>query len=232
MRREVQAVLQVLLGAAVLHLSLFSELYLRYVRKALQPYLVATGVLLVLIGLLGAATVVRDLLRGDVTEAHEHHHPGSRIAWLLTLPVLAIFLIAPDALGAYTAQRSDATTVKPATGGFPALPVSDPLPLRLADFDARADWDTSAALKGRRVRLTGFATPKNGGGWYLARLTISCCAADAQTSKVEIHGAEAPPQGAWVQVIGVWQPGGPPGAVPVLAVSQLTGTSEPSDPYE
>ncbi|WP_280671140.1 MULTISPECIES: TIGR03943 family putative permease subunit [unclassified Kitasatospora] len=244
MRREVRAVLQVLLGAAVLHISLFSELYLRYVRKALRPYLVATGVLLVLIGLVSAVCVVRDLWRGgqhddDHGHAHAHHghaHGGSRIAWLLTLPVLGIFLIAPDALGAYTAQRSVDTTVKPAgAGGFPPLAATDPLPLRLADFDALALWDSNASLKGRRVELTGFATPKKDGGWYLARLTISCCAADAQTSKVEIRGVGAPPSGAWVRIVGIWQPDGPPGqggALPVLAAQQLTGTSEPGDPYE
>ncbi len=108
--------------------------------------------------------------------------------------------------------------------------------MRLADFDARAVWDTSAALKGHRVRLTGFATAKKDGGWYLARLTISCCAADARTSKVEIRGSAAPAEGTWAQVTGVWQqPGDASGqdtAVPVLTVQQVKGTSEPSDPYE
>ncbi len=241
--------LQVLLGAALLHITLFSDLYLRYVRRALQPYLVATGVLLVLAGLVSAVAVVRDLLRPDagerVTEHHDHDHGhghdqghgGSRIGWLLVLPVAAIFLIAPDALGAFTAQRSDSTAAEPApAAGFAPLPAGDPLPIRLADFDARAVWDSSAALAGRRVRLTGFATPKkDGGGWYLARLTITCCAADAQTSKVEILGTSAPPEGVWVQVTGVWQPGnaaGGSGAVPALTVQQVVTVPEPGDPYE
>lgn len=248
-----RAILHVLLGAAVLHLTLFSDLYLRFVRKALRPYLVLTGVLLVLIGLLAAASVVRELWRGDrhhegqdhdhghghgYGHEHGHEHGSLRVGWLLTLPVLAVFLIAPDALGAYSAQRMDSTAVRPANaGGFAALPATDPLPMRLADFDARALWDSSGSLKGRRVALTGFVSPKNGGGWYLARLTISCCAADAQASKVEIHGLDAPPQGSWVKVVGVWQSDGQPGqgggaAAPVLTVQKLTRTTEPGDPYE
>ncbi|MDH6577835.1 TIGR03943 family protein [Kitasatospora sp. MAP5-34] len=244
-----RAVLQILLGAAVLHISLFSEMYLRYVRQALRPYLVASGVLLVLVGLVGAVVAVREALHGRVEhpEQYEHgdgdghghsHGSGPRIAWLLVLPVLAIFLLAPGALGAYTAQRSDSTTVKPAAAntGFAPLPTTDPAPLRLADFDARAVWDSSGSLKGRRVRLTGFATSKDGGGWYLTRLTITCCAADARSSKVEIRGGGAPPpQGSWVEVTGVWQSDSEAGrdnAIPSLAAERVSATSEPDNPYE
>jgi hypothetical protein len=41
-------------------------------------------------------------------DAHGHAH-GNRVAWLLLLPVFAIFLIAPPALGAYAADRATAT---------------------------------------------------------------------------------------------------------------------------
>ncbi|MFF2081282.1 TIGR03943 family putative permease subunit [Kitasatospora sp. NPDC058162] len=243
MRREVRALLHILVGATVLHISLFSELYLRYVRKGLRPYLIASGTLLVAVGLIGAAVAARELLRpkhdADTPDAHHGHGHGTpRTAWLLLLPVLAIYLLQPRALGAYTAQHSDSTAVKPAAaaGGFGPLPTTDPIAMRLADFDARAVWDTTGSLKDRQVRLTGFATPApDAGGWYLTRLTITCCAADAQTSKVEIHGADAPPKGAWVQVTGHWQPDGPSGqdsAVPVLAADQVHRIAEPGDPYE
>ncbi|MFI9359461.1 TIGR03943 family putative permease subunit [Kitasatospora sp. NPDC053057] len=246
MRREVRALLHILVGAAVLHISLFSELYLRYVRKGLRPYLIAGGVLLVAVGLIGAAVAARELLRpehdADAPDAHHGHGHGTpRTAWLLLLPVLAIYLLQPQALGAYTAQHSNSTAVRPAgtAGGFAPLPATgagDPITMRLADFDTRAVWDTSGSLKDRQVRLTGFATPgPDAGGWYLSRLTITCCAADAQTSKVEIRGAAAPPKGAWVEVTGRWQPDGRPGqdsAVPALAADQVRRITEPGDPYE
>ncbi|MBD0691246.1 TIGR03943 family putative permease subunit [Streptomyces sp. CBMA123] len=251
MRREVRALLHILVGAAVLHISLFSELYLRYVRKGLRPYLIAGGVLLVAVGLVSAAVAARELLRPEQTadepdaEApdthHGHGHGTPRTAWLLLLPVLAIYLLQPQALGAYTAQHSGNTTGRPAgaAGGFAPLPAAGdggPITMRLADFDLRAGWDTSGSLKGRQVRLTGFATPApDPGGWYLTRLAISCCAADALTSKVEIHGPDAPPEGAWVEVTGQWQPDGradQDGAVPVLSAGQIRRIPEPGDPYE
>ena len=266
MKREARAVLLVLVGAALLHLSLFTDAYLRYVRTSLRPYLIASGVVLVALGLARTTAAVRVLLREGAAEAasaqkrgsrarhrggsrpdggpqqhdddgHGHAHGGPRIAWLLLLPILTIFLVSPPALGSYTALHASNSVARPASAksGFPALAAGDPLVLPLADFEVRAIWDTSQSLKGRRVRLTGFALPKRGGGWYLSRLTITCCAADAVTYKVEIQGVAAPPQGRWVEVIGVWQPNGQTGrdgAVPALAAAQATGIPAPRDPYE
>ena len=134
-------------------------------------------------------------------------------------------------------QVSRYEVARPASAGtgFPPLPGGSPLVLPLADFDVRAVWDTSGSLRGRQVRLTGFVTPRKGGGWYVARLTISCCAADAQTYKVEVRGIAAPPADSWVEVTGVWTPDGQagrPDAVPALTVTRLTRIPEPRDPYE
>ncbi|MFI9274372.1 TIGR03943 family putative permease subunit [Kitasatospora sp. NPDC052896] len=254
MRRETRAVLLVLVGAALLHLSLFSDLCLRYVRATLRPYLVTTGALLVLLGLASALAVLRALRGGH--DDHEHgrapdpehddghgHGPGGpRIAWLLVLPVAAVFLVAPQALGAYTAQRTAATPVRPATAdtGFPALAAGDPLVMTVNYFDIRALWDTSKSLQGRRVQLTGFATPDPAGGWDLTRLTITCCAADARASKVRVTGAAAPREGTWVRVVGSWQPPATPTPsdddtdppIPQLTAQQLTEIPQPADPYE
>ncbi|MFP3987906.1 TIGR03943 family protein [Streptomyces sp. E11-3] len=59
MRRNVQAGLLVLSGAAVLRISLFSDLYLRYVKPSLRPYLILSGGLLVALGLLAAIAAWR-----------------------------------------------------------------------------------------------------------------------------------------------------------------------------
>jgi uncharacterized repeat protein (TIGR03943 family) len=257
-RRDVQAVVLILVGGALLRISL-TDMYLRYVKEGLRPALVAAGVILFLVGLIAA---VRDgIQRRDQASAHDggagnddlahdggpthddgpgHDHAGGpRAAWLLCLPVLALFLIAPPALGSYTASRSDNVVAKPAAAsndaGFPALPPGDPLPMSLADFLIRSVWDTAEPLKDRNVQLTGFVTPGKNGGWYVTRMVISCCAADAFARKVEVHGAPAPPADSWVQVTGKWLPNGQlqsDDAMPALTATTVTRIPEPKDTYE
>jgi uncharacterized repeat protein (TIGR03943 family) len=89
-------------------------------------------------------------------------------------------------------------------------------------------------MKGRTVRLTGFVTPGSGGTWYLSRLVVTCCAADAQVLKVEMRGATAPPADAWVTATGRWRPAGKVGtdaARAALDASDVTRIAEPKDPY-
>ena len=49
MNRQAQAVVMLLLGGAVLKASL-GDLYLRYVKEGLQPFLIGAGALLVALG--------------------------------------------------------------------------------------------------------------------------------------------------------------------------------------
>jgi uncharacterized repeat protein (TIGR03943 family) len=89
-------------------------------------------------------------------------------------------------------------------------------------------------MKGRTVRLTGFVTPGSGGAWYLSRLVVTCCAADAQVLKIEMRGVEAPPADAWVTVTGEWRPTGKTGtdrARASLTVAGVKRIAEPKDPY-
>lgn len=259
MLREARAILLVLTGAALLHLSLFGDGYLRYVRRGMHPWLITAGVVLLALGLVRAWLLARALLAptpagagaGASPDGPEHHghvhqpdgseqdgpaHRHLRAAWLLLCPLAAVFLAAPPALGDYTAQHTTATVAKPASSGFPALPAGDPLRLPIADFVVRAVWDPQGSLRGRHVRLTGFAMPKPGGGWYLTRLTITCCAADAVTYRVDVRGAgTVPRRGSWVEVTGSWQPDprtGHDDDIPVLTATQVIAIPTPADPYE
>ncbi|PAK22262.1 hypothetical protein CJD44_36525, partial [Streptomyces sp. alain-838] len=59
MRRYGPAVLLALTGAAVLRISLFGDLYLRYVQPGLRPYLIVSGAVLVLLAAVTTATTAR-----------------------------------------------------------------------------------------------------------------------------------------------------------------------------
>ncbi|MBK6015669.1 TIGR03943 family protein [Streptomyces sp. MBT53] len=244
MRRYGPAVLLLLTGGAVLRISLFSDLYLRYVQAALRPYLVISGALLMV---LGAVAAVRGMLHGDHEGEHEgeheeeeaHSHGGPRIAWLLTLPALALLLFPPPALGSYSAGREQAQLAAQGVGTFPALPAAKVLDISVAQYSSRAIYDTGHSLKGRTVRMTGFVTHGSNGAWYVTRLVVTCCAADATTSKVEIRGTEsddAPQTDTWVTVTGTWLPKGKLGTdgawPPLLDAKTVTQVKQPADPYE
>ncbi|CAL9505326.1 hypothetical protein SUDANB96_03560 [Streptomyces sp. enrichment culture] len=257
-------------GAAVLRIALFSELYLRYVQPGLRPYLVASGVLLVLLG--AAAAVVRadggdgdgrvdgdgrghgdgdgrghgdgdgrghgdDDHGRDHDHGHDHGPAGPRVAWLLVLPALALLLFPPPALGSYSAEREAAREAAIGVGTFPELPAGDPVELGIAEFGSRAVYDKERSLSGRTVRLTGFVTHGEDGVWYVNRLLVSCCAADAVGGRAEIRSAvTAPPEDTWVTVTGSWRPEGAVGSEeawpPVLEATSVRRVAAPSNPYE
>ncbi|MEU8650805.1 TIGR03943 family putative permease subunit [Streptomyces sp. NPDC048737] len=233
MRRFAQVALLVLSGVGLLRVSLFSEAYLRYVKEGMRPLLIASGVLLVLLGAAEAWSARRRPTerpaqdgdghgRGDGHgdgdghghghghgrgDGHGHDHSGvPRVAWLLFLPALSLLFYAPPALGSYTASREAPKTVAVVVeDGFDPLPATSPLPITLTDFTQRVQQDEGRAIEGRTVRMTGFVTPAGeGGGWYLTRIMMSCCAADAQSVKVRVYGVAAPEADAWVTVTGTW----------------------------
>ncbi|MFF5306037.1 TIGR03943 family putative permease subunit [Streptomyces sp. NPDC013161] len=259
MRRYGSAVLLLLMGGAVLRISLFSELYLRYVQPALRPYLVVSGALLILLGLAAAVRGMRQREHEEEGEegaeeeegeeeegeehahdhSHAHSHGGPRIAWLLTLPALALLLFPPPALGSYSASREEAQRAAQGVGTFPALPAGKVLDISVAQYSSRAIYDTGHSLKGRTLRLTGFVTHGSNGTWYLTRLLVTCCAADATISKVEIRGDEvdgAPQTDSWVTATGTWIPKGKLGTdtawPPILKATVVKQVKEPADPYD
>ncbi|GHE93114.1 TIGR03943 family protein [Amycolatopsis deserti] len=239
MRRETQNILLVLLGGALLKIGVNGD-YLRYVKPAQQPWVVAGGAVILL---LGAVAIVRDVLAARqataVTAGHDHHHPA-RSAWLLVVPVLAVFLVAPPALGSDSVIRTSAGAPRSAVAqdaaAFPPLPAGDVVPLTLTEFVTRAGWDSRDSLNGRTVRLSGFVVHAKE-GVLLARMVIRCCAADASPMTVRLTGPQAArfPDDSWLEVTGRLVPGtatAANGYTPDVTVTALQPIPAPQDAYE
>ncbi|WP_439664114.1 TIGR03943 family putative permease subunit [Lentzea sp. HUAS TT2] len=233
MRRETQNILLVLLGGALLKIS-FSGLYLRYVQKSLLPLLIAAGVIMIGLALFA---IVQDIRRGKAAEEHDHEHShSSRSTWLMLLPVLAVFLISPPALGGDVVNSAaDTNQTQRSRNLLGELPSGDVIPLSMTEFVTRTAWDESGTLDGRRVKLTGFLLRANG-DTYVARLAISCCAADARPLKVRVTGdVPSLPDEQWVEVTGKVVPKSANEQnswVPSFTVESFTPVAEPVEPYE
>jgi uncharacterized repeat protein (TIGR03943 family) len=160
---------------------------------------------------------------------------------MLLMPVLAIFLIAPPALGADSVNRAGGRTVaseqrqdQVIKTKFPPLPAGSVVPMRMADVATRAAWDSTNSLNGRTLELTGFVV-HDGAGVYVARLVITCCAADAMPVKARLVGTEGLVDDEWVTVTGKVRPDSAVQAdnyVPEFDVTTLRKIGTPSDPYE
>ncbi|MEU8047737.1 TIGR03943 family protein [Micromonospora echinofusca] len=220
MNRQAQAVVLLLLGGAVIRASL-TDLHLRYVKEGLRPFLVAAGLLLVAAAVMTLFYELRPLLRRtparhddghdargdhdghDGDDSHAHHEP--RVGWLLILPVLGLLLVAPPALGSYAAgQAGTAVATRQQPSDYPPLPDGDPVRVTVLDYASRALFDRGTSIGDRRVQLAGFVTTGPDGRPLLARMVLSCCAADGRPVKLGLTG-EVPDglaDDTWIEVTG------------------------------
>ncbi|MER6453913.1 TIGR03943 family protein [Streptomyces sp900105245] len=236
MNRQSQAAVLFLLGAALLHAGT-TDLYLRYVKAGLRPMLLASGAVLIVAALATALYERRRGRRAGAQPSAAHAHSEPRVAWLLLLPLLALIMVAPPALGSYSALRSGTALQKPYAYG--RLPAADPAPLSVVDYASRAAYDHGRSLHGRPVRVTGFLALDGSGAPYLVRMALNCCAADAQPVKIALTGALPPVlrPDAWLEVTGTYTPrlardpvnNGP---VPYLLVTSAKPVPVPPDPYD
>ncbi|MEV4280375.1 TIGR03943 family putative permease subunit [Actinoplanes xinjiangensis] len=253
MNRQAQAVVLFLFGGAILKASL-TDLYLRYVKEGLRPFLIAAGAALVLAAIMTLWYDVRGARdrdeAGDGDGAHDgdtahddhddhgHAHHEPRVGWLLILPVLGLLLVAPPALGSYTADQSGTVQIG-AESDYPPLPDGDPVTIGLLDYASRVIYDEGRSLEGRRLRLTGFVAIGDDGVPMLARIVVSCCAADGRPIKVGLTGGPLVdvPAGTWLEVTGRYT--GKRGKDPVnqadvafVEVQQWQPVSPPKQQYE
>lgn len=258
--RTAGSVMLIVAGGVVLETTLTGT-FRNYVKPGHGPLLLAVGAAMLLLGIAGylhdtrhpeyadrarrrAATLpAAGPLRVAATELdharrldreHDHYRTPSA-AWLLCVPAFLVLLVPPPPIGAYSAQRDTPTVPKPARHDFPALPTGNPVALAVHDYAERAVWDHGRTLVGRTITLTGFVTPKPGGGWYLTRARITCCAADARSYLVATLGtAKDYPANTWVRVRGTYASAGTdPERTPAeIRIADTVPISRPADPYE
>lgn len=281
MNRIAQGLTLVLLGAAALTSTVPTNLYLNWVKAGFGPFLIAAGVVMILLGVLVIVAELRgensaldeedavpeegaaaeadtgDSERSELEHAaseyghgkddgHGHDHSRApRVAWLLLLPVVAVFVIAPPALGSYTVESTGGSSGPPPRDERGSSRFSDDLSeaapgdvveLDIQQFVMRAWIDDEREMSGREIELTGFAVPnQEGEGWYLARLQMACCAADAVVNKVLITDQSAPDADTWWTVRGTWvEPEGDLYDVSQheIATTSVEEVTNPPDPYE
>ncbi|MEW2163624.1 TIGR03943 family protein [Streptomyces sp. NPDC007084] len=264
MNRQAQAAVLFLLGAAVLHAGT-TDLYLRYVKAGLRPLLLAAGVVLIATALATVWYEIRERRtvpagpdadgnegkdehdenegnngndwndKGGHGDGHPHRDPG--VSWLLVLPLLALILVAPPALGSYSAMRTG--TALQAPFGYPALPKGDPVRLGLVDYAGRAAYGRGRTLGDRRIRITGFVALDRAGTPYLVRMALNCCAADAQPVKIGLTGSIPPvlQPDTWLEVTGTYSGRRTKdpvngGVIPFFEVGSARPVPAPRDPYD
>lgn len=237
MSRSVQIIVLAAVTALLLRLVVTGD-YLYYVKPGMLAALIATAVLLA--GL--AVFAVRDAWSDDGDDAHDHgdghghDHGEPRAALLLVVPLMAVLLIAPAPLGAFSAARGAPPPPAPAPSeGFPPLPPGDPVEVKVVEFVRRATEGGGDTLAGRTVRMTGFVTPNPDGGWWLTRMIVGCCAADAYPARIAVREPPALPADAWVAVTGTWieGTGSTDGSlIPQIAQRTIDEIPAPDDPYQ
>ncbi|WP_328692989.1 TIGR03943 family protein [Streptomyces phaeochromogenes] len=172
----------------------------------------------------------------DHAHAHVHHEP--RISWLLVLPLLALILVAPPALGSYSAMRTG-TALQKQPWGFADLPAGETIRLNLVDYAGRAAYDHGRSLDHRHIKIAGLLALDRDGTPYLVRMALSCCAADAQPVKIGLTGRIPPVlrPDSWLEVTGTYTAKRTKdpvndGIIPFLDVTEVKPVKAPRDPYD
>lgn len=241
MSRETENGLLLLLGLATAIIT-FTGVYTRYVKPSLLPWLAAVAVLLIVLAL---SAIIRDLRRErtgntDETGAVEHtgHAHRRGIGWLIAVPVVLLAFVVPPALGPRAAAPL-AITLSPneLRQPFPPLPVGRAPEVSLKEVMKRVALDSAGTLNSRLITIVGF-TLKADSGTDLARITIFCCAADAQLGRLHLRGPAAPaaaelPDNTWIRVEGTITPADDAAspAIPTMTVSTLTPVDAPANTY-
>lgn len=218
-------------GMLALRLAISGK-HRQFVRAGLGPFLIAAGLVLCLMA-------VTALLRDDApevgqgTDDHDHAAESTRESvgpgWLLLLPVMALFLIAPAPIGSWGLKQVGSSSAGRSQNWAPLPASSGPVPVRLREIVGRAS-DAAPSLLGRSLLLEGFVV-RPGATFSLARYSISCCAADAQGAQVLVEGHPISfASDSWVRVVGSFVE--MRGDVVVVRALSVDPIQSPPEPFE
>ena len=239
MRRDAQAVLLLLVGGTMLKIGL-NGTYVRFVKPSLLPLVLVSGAALVAMAVVAIAWHVQlDIQSHGLAHEHEHDGHSGRAGWLLVVPALLLLVAPPPALGSFQATRNGTALDSAAYADFPPLPDGDPVRVSLFDYAGRAVFDQGQSLAQRRVTLSGFVIRGPNGETYLARMVMSCCAADARPIKVGLAGNVPANLDAddWLEVDGTYVDRSDRDPVndeiiPYLDVAEFRALEAPESQYE
>ncbi len=229
MNRQTQGLLLAFLGTVLLRLAL-SDNYLRYVTEWMKWPILASGVVMILLAI---GPIFLDATNGkDDHDAHGHSGVP-RATWLLVLPGLVTFVISPPELGSYLAERraNQSAAAEPAV--VASLAESGTSKLTLQEFVWRAQ-SGGQSLDGRSIELTGFVSHQDD-EWFVTRMTIGCCAADALAFRVQVDSDEPTPErDQWVTVTGTYVEGSGEDVKddPAIAADEVVEIDKPRQTYE
>jgi uncharacterized repeat protein (TIGR03943 family) len=195
---------------------------------------------------------------------HDHHHSKAPWLILIPVLVLVVVTPPALGAGSVAQMATSQATVgggsappdgsvdggvagggEPAEEGgpnprlmeFPPLPPGDSPHLELQEVNLRALYDKDNSLIHDPVSVTAFIAPSGEGfssGFTLARLVISCCAADAFAIQLHIVGDAPLPENTWVEAIITATPDPAilaNGYVPTFAMKSFQQIPQPADPY-
>lgn len=235
MSRETENALLLLVGLCTMIITITGT-YTRYVKPSLQPWLLASGVVLIT---LAVVAIVRDIRRGSEENAHPDHGHRTGVLWLLILPIALLGFVVPPPIGPQAPVRAvTEVSTDVLRRPYPPLPDQRAPEISLPELLVRNARDSARSLDNRLVTVTGF-TIRDGDRTDLGRIVILCCAADAQLARVRLDGPAADaaanlPDGAWVRVEGTVPAGQTDTSLrttPTMMVSLVQQIEQPANTY-
>lgn len=232
-----RALIAFVVGLTTLRLAVSGK-HRQFVRAGLGPFLIAAAITLCALAILA---VVRTGPRVSDTRDHLHARQVQRDeqdaeapesvgpGWLLLVPVMALFLIAPAPIGSWGLGQVGSSTGGRTRNWAPLPTTREPLGIRIREVVGRAN-DAPSTIRQRPLLLEGFVV-KPGQSFRLARYSIACCAADAQGAQVEIEGQPTRlPVDSWVRVTGLFE--SVRGETVVVKATSVESIPSPAEPFE
>ena len=222
-----------LVAALLIRLPLTGE-HRRFVRVGMGPLLLIAGI--VLLGLTVVALLRSETANDDDEDDHHHasHPQRGGVGWLLLIPVLVLFVIAPPSLGAWGVANAGRVTHRKGSNYPPIAAGNGPAIMAIKDVYGRAVEGDGASFNRQAVLVRGFVVraPNGEQGFVVARYSIACCAADALVAELRVlPGPQSvPPQSTWVEVVGTYA--GLDKDIPRLRATSVRVIPAPNEPFE